>query len=326
MPEILEGRREDVLENAAKFLDNPAIVSRKIAIFSRRVYFSNRHSPVTVYRIPRQTQLELHRHEFFEIAVILSGTGTHLTSSIRHRITEGDVLFLHPRTAHGYEDTRSLNLLNILIRKDALSRLGREWADQPGFHMLFTLRPTSGEAALKRRLHLSPSELEQIEEWAARLEEMGSGERIPRRLEEAYLALIIDMLCRKYGKVVPREKESDKSTTKNSVRTSIRLGRLLSWIEASLACPLALSDLAAQAGMSERSLLRAFRSALGTSPHAYIRNLRLSRAAQRLADYPDESITEIALACGFGDSNYFIRSFHQFSGMPPKQYRRNQRA
>lgn len=295
-------------------------MARRTELLLRRKYFGNRQSRVAVWRIPRQTPMSLHRHEFFEIAAVLSGAAVHRVGGVRHHIKEGDVLFLHPHFAHGYEETRGLNLLNILIRRDALSLLGREWADQPAFHVLFTLRGVPGGPRPIRSVHLAPREMEQLEGWAARLEELGVGERIPRRLEEAYLALIIDVLCRKYVQSLPRRREKGP-LPKGPSGVPSKLGRLLSWVEMNLARPLALADLAVQAGMSERTLLRHFRTAVGLTPRAYIQRLRLSRAAQRLADGADESITATALACGFADSNYFAFCFHRYAGMSPRRYR-----
>jgi AraC-like DNA-binding protein len=261
-----------------------------------------------------------HRHEFFEVVVILSGTGLHVTGGFRHRLAAGDVLFLDPRRAHGYEETRSLHLLNILVRDDALARIGRELAGRPGFHALFSVE-ASPRRGYDRRLRLTPAELEQIGDWAARIEEEASGKgprqgpRGGRLLQEAYLTLIVDVLSRK----------AERRPAPGVSRPEAGMGRVLSWIETGLDRPLRVAELAARAGMSVRTFHRVFRAATGRTPWAYIVAARLARAAERLAHGPAETVTETALACGFDDGNYFSRSFRRFAGATPTAYRAEHR-
>ena len=294
-------------------------------ILSRRDYFSGPHAAVTVRRELRQPPMGQHRHEFFEIAVILSGTGIHVTGGFRHRLEAGDVLFLDRRRAHGYEETRSLNLLNIMVRDDVLSRIGRELGKRPGFHELFSLEPNPRRDGYNRRLRLASSELEQIGEWAARIEEEARA-GTPRRslrggslLQEAYLTLIIDVLSHKAGRRMASAASAPHAPGR---RAGPGLGRVLSWIETALDRPLPVAELAARAGMSIRTFHRAFRAATGRTPRAYLIAARLTRAAEHLAHaQTGETVTATALDCGFGDSNYFSRSFRRFAGMSPSAYR-----
>ena len=34
----------------------------------------------------------------------------------------------------------------------------------------------------------------------------------------------------------------------------------------------------------------------------------------------DISIKEVALSCGFNDESYFIKTFHKYKGITPKQF------
>ncbi|HEY8966957.1 MAG TPA: AraC family ligand binding domain-containing protein, partial [Candidatus Methylacidiphilales bacterium] len=171
----------------------------RIGFLSLKDFFGRSGRSVIVSRQPRQRPMQLHRHEFFEVAVVLSGEAIHNAKGFRHRIGKGDVLFLDPHASHGYEETEDLSLLNILIRDDALARIGRELADLPGYHVLFSLKPDPKEAGFRRRLRLSAEEVEQIDEWAGRIEESVPSHGAARLIETAYLTLIVDVLSRKYG-------------------------------------------------------------------------------------------------------------------------------
>ena len=85
--------------------------------------------------------------------------------------------------------------------------------------------------------------------------------------------------------------------------------------------PLASADVARAAGFSSNYLSRKFRASTGIGLHEYIVFVRLQHAAQELVSTSD-SITTIALRCGFSDSNYFKDSFKKKYGVTPRNYRK----
>lgn len=285
-----------------------------------RRHFLDHGKRLNIHRVQRQEPVGQHRHEFFEIVLVLSGTGTHVTGTYRHHLQGGDTLVLNPRRTHGYEDCLSLNIVNILIRDDVLTRIGRSLGDLPGYHSLFHLESSRWrQREYTSRLHLDPKELERAEEWVRRMEEeMRRGTRAAALLQEACLALIIDLLCRHY------EREHAPTHRNPMPTTAHRLGHLLSWIEKNLDRPLKIIHLAEQSGMSSRTFYRAFRNALHVTPQAYLARTRMQRAIEMLGDTAHPlSITEIALACGYGDSNYFTRCFRAATGKNPSAFRRD---
>lgn len=78
-------------------------------------------------------------------------------------------------------------------------------------------------------------------------------------------------------------------------------------------------ELARRLGVTQRALQMAF-AAAGTTPSAYLMDRRLDLAAQRLRSRP-ESITQIALDCGFASSAHFSRCFARRFGVSPRDYR-----
>jgi transcriptional regulator GlxA family with amidase domain len=78
-----------------------------------------------------------------------------------------------------------------------------------------------------------------------------------------------------------------------------------------------LADLARMAGMSERSLTRAFRRATGISVHAYRERLRLERAND-LMQNPTLTMDAIAAACGYADARQLRRIWTARRGSSPR--------
>jgi AraC family transcriptional regulator len=77
-------------------------------------------------------------------------------------------------------------------------------------------------------------------------------------------------------------------------------------------------------GVHPVTLARGFRRAYGCSVGAYLRRLRVARAAQRLAE-TDDALAEIALEAGFADQSHFSNLFRRETGVSPSAFRRSVR-
>ncbi|HCB90521.1 MAG TPA: AraC family transcriptional regulator, partial [Ruminococcaceae bacterium] len=88
--------------------------------------------------------------------------------------------------------------------------------------------------------------------------------------------------------------------------------------------PLTLKQLADEAGLAPQYFCRVFKQVTGRTPIDYLNYYRIECAAELLCATED-SITEIALSCGFNDLSYFIRLFRQMKGMSAGQFRKRHR-
>jgi len=290
----------------------------RIAKLRRKAYFPDPQSQVAVHREPVQNNIGTHRHEFIEIVVVLSGQGVHATEGVRHRVQAGDILVISSSRSHAYENTRSLNIVNLLIREDVFRETEKQLGSLPGYHALFTLEPVRWRnREFPSHLRLNAEDLKLVVGWVDALEEetrkKAEGGLL---LARSWIILIIGLLARRYGR-----------NAATAPHLEMRLGRVLSWIEQHACQRPTMLDLARQAAMSERTFLRRFREATGFAPIDYVIRARIRRAADLLADLNTGlSITEIAFRCGFQDSNYFSRQFRRYTGTNPRNYRRHPRA
>ncbi|MFI9329393.1 GlxA family transcriptional regulator [Kitasatospora sp. NPDC052868] len=101
-----------------------------------------------------------------------------------------------------------------------------------------------------------------------------------------------------------------------------RLAEVLAWARAHLHEPLPVADLARRAVMSKRSFARRFAAATGTTPHAWLRGLRLS-SAEELLETTDLPVEEIARRVGYGSAAVLREQFVRRRGVPPRSYRRS---
>lgn len=83
---------------------------------------------------------------------------------------------------------------------------------------------------------------------------------------------------------------------------------------------LKIQDIADYIGVDRTYLYKIFIREGHTSPKQYLLQYRI-RAAAKLLQNKDYTVTEIAYSCGFRDSASFCSHFRQQIGMTPRQYR-----
>jgi len=96
--------------------------------------------------------------------------------------------------------------------------------------------------------------------------------------------------------------------------------RVEAYIEANWNNPIGIESLAEVAGVSARTLFRAFEKARGCSPMAFVKRIRLERARDFLSR-PEgtTSVTGIAFACGFLNPGHFASDYRRTFGELPSQ-------
>jgi AraC family transcriptional regulator len=83
---------------------------------------------------------------------------------------------------------------------------------------------------------------------------------------------------------------------------------------------LRIGDLAKVAGVDPAYLARVFRAHYGTTAGAYLREIRVRRAADALAR-SSAALSQIALDNGFSDQSHFTRVFSATYGLAPRRWR-----
>lgn len=101
-----------------------------------------------------------------------------------------------------------------------------------------------------------------------------------------------------------------------------RISKLLTYIHSHLHLPLGLDELAQQSCWSRWQLQRVFQAETGLSVASYVRELKLSHAAEQLLD-TSERVIDIGLSLGFSSEISFSRSFKQQFGISPRAYRKS---
>ena len=108
-----------------------------------------------------------------------------------------------------------------------------------------------------------------------------------------------------------------------SVTDNQEIIRALTFIDAHYMEPITLEEIAKQANLNKSYLCRLFKQETNISVFAYVNQVRMRKAAQLLASKNSSlSIGAVASEVGIDDAFYFARKFKYFSGMPPREFRK----
>lgn len=130
-------------------------------------------------------------------------------------------------------------------------------------------------------------------------------------LEYVVLTQLLSVVPHNYS----AELVADRPVTSRRRR---RIQQVVDVIEAHPEEPLTSAHLAAVVGVTERTLQLAFREEMGTSPSAYVREVRLDRVHAELSEGgAGTTVTEIAARWGFLHPSRFAQQYQRRFGLLP---------
>jgi AraC-like DNA-binding protein len=241
--------------------------------------------------------------QFYVQGVTISGTGEQSINRKTISANVGGLLSPHSRQQLRFD--AGFKHLALKIERDALTRkLGAIVGISPSKPIVFEIDPKFGHPAAKRlrraikflagELSSKPTEMPAI------------------ALAETEQALMTWFLIGNRHNYSHLLDERPRSIAPWQVR------RVEEHIEACWDQPITIEELAALAETSARSIFHAFKKSRGYSPMIFLKQVRLQRAWRMLASGDgDESVTEVAYACGFGNLGHFAKYFRSKYGEAP---------
>ncbi len=274
--------------------------------YSREEFFVIPDLPLWVQYGRQQGMTPEHNHDFIEIVFMAQGYAVHHIASRGGRQTygliQGDVFSVMPDELHGYADGRNMEIYNIGLTREFIST---ELAGLDEINSWNTVLEHRGG-----KIHLPLNDRKAAENCLKRIIHECSLCKPGFKLY-AKTAMIEFLLIA--GRVSPTAHQASVETAGGILET-IRL------MEKSPEKAMSLAYLARNASMSVSHYTKKFREATGTSPLSYLINLRLEKA-RGLLEETDLPVAEIAVQCGFCDSNYMIKHFRLRHGITPARYR-----
>ena len=279
-------------------------------------YFKSGFVPVAIRKVrgtvlthPHNYTGIPHWHDFSELVIITAGTGVQNINGTSYNVSVGDVFVITGKTEHFFEEYQNLEMVNIIF-SDRIFQDIQEYLNRiPGYHLIFRLEPELRNLrTFHNTLNLSAHSLSYVLGLVRKMELEFEFQKAG--CEAAILSAIFEL-------TVFLARSSDSQIEKQPIS---RMAGLFSVLESSYQEEWDLNRMAKYTGMSVNTLLRNFQAAVKQTPLQYLTTLRLNAACSLLLN-TDQQIGEIAFACGFHDSNYFTKRFHNKFRITPSDFR-----
>lgn len=264
-----------------------------------------------------------HRHEYFQIQVNLGENTYQQISGINRPFPTGAFTFILPHRVHFVPPSSDGEFFVINF-------------DQ---HFLFPHLDCSPldleDITLHQAPELSPFRFQEHLDFQLKGEDWAEAQHLLQRMCELNkqrdlgsreylkggLLQLIGMVCQRYAEPIKSlaEAKALQQTRRNA------LNRMSDYVRKHLADPeLNLKTVAAATYLSPNYLTYWLRKEIGKTFSELIleRRMHLARSLLLSTHY---SIGEIARQCGFADEAYFSRRFRQAQGIPPSQFRKQER-
>ena len=267
--------------------------------------------PVSQYlsRLTRRHPLLPHWHDRMEVFYVTQGEGLMKVELEQQPIAPGDVVVVAPGQLHsltaageGGCTCRVVVFDLSMLAGQPMDRVARRYVHPLQSEARACVPVIAGTQALAASLRRCVDRV---------MEELAGGAAGWELMVKAGLLELLALLWRG-GALTTRPAPGSQES--QSVRQVLR------YIDGHWNENLSGEVLSGVAGYSLYHFQRMFRRYVGDSPAAYIRQLRLRRAAQALLR-ENWSVSEVCLYAGFHTVSYFIECFQQQYGMTPRAYR-----
>lgn len=243
----------------------------------------------------------LHRHNFTEICLVLSGKGKFRHGSAMYSLRPGDLFAADPGILHeiSSHETRDLELWFLALTTQDLHEGAMTDADR--VVEKYTRRHSilvSNQGRLENYLPLLQDEGDEISQAMA-------------RMSARYLAL--EMMQALAG--------CETAALKSEVKSSDPVDLALAYIDSRLDRPLGVEEIASAVGLSSRALRRHFVRRLGVGIIEETNHRRMRTAANFLL--MGFAVGEVAQMVGISDPAQFTRAFRRSLGVAPKAFQAN---
>ncbi|NYE05860.1 AraC-like DNA-binding protein/mannose-6-phosphate isomerase-like protein (cupin superfamily) [Bacillus niacini] len=244
----------------------------------------------------------LHKHSFFEVCYIVSGTGIYLENGKEYPLSKGTLFISRPHIKHQIISQNDLYILFV-----AFEPIYAESTDkgQELFQLLSTVEP-----------FLIKDEEDLFIEMMWKmliLQAQQSTNFIHDTIISTSGSLIFSL-----AEHFIKENHNDKDI-KNQPLSTTHIHRAKLYIRDNLSQPLRLKDVADNLRISSRHLSRLFTEELGVTFTQYVRNERINLATILLTT-TDLSIKSIASETGFDTVHYFTTVFKEIIGVTPGEF------
>lgn len=253
-------------------------------------------------------QIPIHWHSALQFVFVLKGRLTIRISDKNIVLNTGEGVFINSNIVHeiqGLENISEFYCWNIEI-PDIASYLEYKYISYVSQH-----------AEMIPYIHLSHKNVVQ-RELLADIESVGN------IYQKQAMHFKLDIMVYFYKILKWLVKYLEQQPAELTYHFDDRVKQMMSYIHKHFQDKITLCHLSQSVYLSEAEAIRLFKKYVKQTPFEYLLRYRLEQSKYVIDKDKQSTITEIAMACGFSTTSYFIKVFKARYGMTPKQYQKYQ--
>ncbi len=290
-----------------------------LEVLEERIDTENFGMPIRYYYVNSSDEEELkmyaHWHNEIEIQMFEKGATSTTIDNTEVFVNEGDILLIPPQSIHfGQAATPKIEMHTIVFYAEVLCPMNREHSVQKYFTPFINRTVT-----IPYVIHSTDKGYDQIRDCVLQIAKLANEKPAYNQLKimNSLYSLFIYLYEFDYVKVKTHSTIADKNYL--AIRDAI------AYIEENYAHPLTVDELAFNAGFSKSRFMSIFKEYTNTTCKKFINQYRLDSSKQMLKD-TDDTVLNIAIACGYNNISLFNREFKKMYGITPLEYRKNIRS
>ncbi len=259
----------------------------------------------------RYTDFPLHKHNYLEMMIVLSGSITHVIADEEVTLTRGDILILNKHISHSIKTANTNDIgVNVIISDNFIESLASELSETVFSELARQNSIPSGSGIYLCFSSEGNKQIENIiENLLFELTEYTADDRILRYTT----ALLFDYLSRKSKKLL-------KLASRMPDKTGVRRREILGYIQGNFRSA-TLSELADKMFLTPPYLSKVINEIFGKGFKELLLEERIRRAAE-LVTNTNIPIGEIIESVGYENESYFHKEFKKRLGLTPLKMRK----
>ncbi len=271
-----------------------------------------------VYIMPfQQSDVELHDHNFFELAYITGGSAWQNLAGKKERVKTGDYFIIDYGAVHSYQECKNFTLINCLFLPEAIDDVlegCRSLDEMLRICMIRYYRKAfEQEKTANRIFHDADGrvlKLLRVLQMEYSKKEFGWKEIFRSRLKEILILMMRSTILQH------TDFDSDKIANEDEM-----ISDLVRYLHKNGKERAVLTNYCQTHHYSLSYISRRFRQETGMTVLQYLQKIRIDQSCALLAG-SKLPIAEIAQEVGYEDAKYFSEIFKRMLGMTPGAYRR----
>lgn len=305
-----------------------------MSLVTSKELFKDVGIPVAVDSVAdrRKIQMNLHRHEYYEMLFVRSGMMVNRFLRGDIVMKAGDLIILKPYVQHTLSVPKQLRPLLAYccsflpaVVDSGIHSLAEASVAHPGNqHFFKPFFQLAAEDVSVVQLKIVPHHQK---EFCERMERLKGLSRNSFGSESAQLRCeflsLLAFLADVYEEGGKQHQEAQVNTQNLGAQHRSKLEKTLNYIHDHADEPLTLEDVAMMSGTSVTYFCHLFKRETGMTFVKYLSDLRLQNACELLLR-TGQTVTEICYRVGFNDYSHFSRRFKKYTGLSAAHYRRQE--